>query len=319
MMSNRWPAEERSSHWNCFGCIHVRHATLALAIGYMVMHILSMSLLVYVAVNLDQLSDDNKNPAERAMSYNRSGTPDAAFVQQVLEVDIGEPIRLDDGEPDQPVINIQVTNMSYWLTVFVIKARDNSLPTRSEINVALLYSAVSLVISVLAICSITKSTPGCLVPFVLSQLVELIFSVLVVAGVDLYGVAPKEDMMANSNVPEDDPVTFSQLSGQMQAFTVIGHVLTLSIKVYIVRIIWQCIQFMRYNNTRAIRQQRQDLWTENLLKGTSVFGATEGEQFVPGVPPPAYNHLEMAGQDEYGGATQERPSTATSNPPNYTV
>ena len=68
-------------------------------------------------------------------------------------------------------------------------------------------------------------------PFVLSQLVELIFSVLVVAGVDLYGVAPKEDMMANSNVPEDDPVTFSQLSGQMQAFTVIGHVLTLSIKV----------------------------------------------------------------------------------------
>ena len=120
------------------------------------MHILSMSLLVYVAVNLDQLSDDNKSPAERAMSYNRSGTPDAAFVQQVLEVDIGEPIRLDDGEPDQPVINIQVTNMSYWLTVFVIKARDNSLPTRSEINVALLYSAVSLVISVLAICSITK-------------------------------------------------------------------------------------------------------------------------------------------------------------------
>ncbi|GAV09370.1 hypothetical protein RvY_18922 [Ramazzottius varieornatus] len=310
MVSNRWLTEERSTSWNCFGCIHVRHATLALAIGYMVMHLLNMSLLIYVAVNLEQLSQANKSPAEGMAK------PDVAYVQQVLEVDIGVPTRLDDGQGEQPVINIQVTNMSYWLTVFVIKSRDSSLPTRTELNVAMLYSALSLVIAVLAICSLSKSTAGCLVPFMISQLCELLFSVLVIAGVDLYGLAPKEDMMANSSVPKDQPITFAQLSWQMQAATVIGHVLTLSIKMYIVRIIWQCIQFMRYSNSRAIRQQRQDLWTDNLLKGTSVLGAS-AEDFVPGVPPPAYNHLEMVGQADYDEANQQRPPTGTSHPPLY--
>ncbi|OQV12073.1 hypothetical protein BV898_13632 [Hypsibius exemplaris] len=200
---------------HCFGCINVRYVTLALAIGYLVVHVLGMSLLVHLSVCRDALAAAMK--------------PNVTVGNMVAQIYI---------------TNLYITRPSSAAGV----------PSVNELSLALVCCALNAFVAMLAILGISKDSPGCLVPFFLSQATDFILSVMGPVGLDLKGLTAKEDILAGSGGIEGD--SFEELQWKQKAVVVTGRIRRLVIKLCLLLAVYKCIKHVQDENVRIAHEER---------------------------------------------------------------
>lgn len=113
------------------------------------MHVLGMVLLVYMTLNLDELRN--------ALAPNMTKDTQV-FSQNFILKEEMQPESFDYMNGDMPILLQQTNvNITMWITNFVINnPSSNGLPTRNQLNMAMIFCSINAVAAILAICGVAK-------------------------------------------------------------------------------------------------------------------------------------------------------------------
>ncbi|XP_065208979.1 lysosomal-associated transmembrane protein 4B [Planococcus citri] len=197
------------NQWKCFGCCHVRTATIIVGLWHLAIHIMGFFLFVVATYIVPTYYCDSPTLTTLPLMRNR----DSDLTVQRVKHDY-------DGYSDL-----------------------QSISTANESKVWMLMSALSLVATVSLICGATKKKSPLILPFFFLQIFDILFDITIIGVYFVMSSSITEFFGELYNAPFQQFVLHFGFY-QKIVFTCAYILLALFIKVYLVCIVYLCYRYL---------------------------------------------------------------------------
>jgi len=234
---------DRRDIWRTCFCFHVRTVTIFIGVWYLMVYILGLSLIAAM-VMYEANNDSNGIGTSTISSDQLLPTP----VSKIGDLDLSaEP--LSKSSPDSS------RKMESWkngpLNIFVD-------PKRATSQYALL-TVCNMLITLLMVYGAVRGKPSYLMPFFVLKVFDFCIFCLTMVGYFSYLPNVTEVIANQPHLPFRDELL--RLDPQLLSLlTLILIVALISIKAYVIGVVWNCYKYLMLRNTviRGVISYRQD-------------------------------------------------------------